>query len=224
MRQIYPDLWQTSTEHPIAEMPEVISHAYLLSRDGGNVLFYSIGREEAGSDGFADDLQRIQDVGGAVRQYLGHHHEATPALARIKRTLASELCCEAREEAAVREISGVAVDLTFQDPETHSGGVQVIPTPGHTPGSACYLCESPHGRTYLFTGDTVFLTREGTWQNGYLPGGESNKSDLRASIELLRTLTPDVVVSAAALGESTFKEVSPADWQAGLDEALQPLM
>ena len=43
MEQIYPDLWQTRAEHPF---PSVTSHAYLLVRDNGNILFYSSGLRE----------------------------------------------------------------------------------------------------------------------------------------------------------------------------------
>jgi hydroxyacylglutathione hydrolase len=41
MKQIYPDLWQTSPEHPFG--PQMATHAYLLTRGTGSVLFYSSG-------------------------------------------------------------------------------------------------------------------------------------------------------------------------------------
>lgn len=41
MKQIYPDLWQTSLEHPFG--PQMSTHAYLLTRGTGSVLFYSSG-------------------------------------------------------------------------------------------------------------------------------------------------------------------------------------
>jgi hypothetical protein len=43
MKQIFPDLWQTRAEHPFAG---VTSHAYLLVRDTGNILFYSSGLKD----------------------------------------------------------------------------------------------------------------------------------------------------------------------------------
>jgi hydroxyacylglutathione hydrolase len=49
MKQLYDDLWQTSAEHPLAQFPNSKCHAYLLRRDGGNVLFYSTGREARAS-------------------------------------------------------------------------------------------------------------------------------------------------------------------------------
>jgi hypothetical protein len=45
MKQIYDDLWQTSAEHPLAQVPNSKCHAYLLRRDESNLLFYITGRE-----------------------------------------------------------------------------------------------------------------------------------------------------------------------------------
>lgn len=50
--------------------------------------------------------------------------------------------------------------------------IQVLHTPGHTPGSVCYLIENE-----LFTGDTLFETG---WGRTDLPGG--SESDMRASL------------------------------------------
>ena len=57
--------------------------------------------------------------------------------------------------------------------------VKVLHTPGHTPGSVCYLIDGE-----LFTGDTVF---DFGWGRTDLPGG--NESDMAAS---LRRLMPMV--------------------------------
>lgn len=61
MRQIYPDLWQTSTEHPLSEFPHTTSNAYLLVRDAGNVLFYCTGREAIGKVDDRADLDRTRN-------------------------------------------------------------------------------------------------------------------------------------------------------------------
>jgi len=39
------------------------------------------------------------------------------------------------------------------------GNVEVIPTPGHTRGSVCFLAGSAEGKKYLFTGDSLFLAK-----------------------------------------------------------------
>ena len=145
MKQLHPDLWQTRAEHPFG--PGSATHAYLLIRSSGNVLFYNCGH----SDEYPDILR----LGGAVRQYLSHRDEAGAALWRIKESLGSLLCCHALEAAAVRKTC--PVDLTFENRECHLGDIEVIPTPGHTDGSTCFLCTSQHRKLrYLFTGDTIF--------------------------------------------------------------------
>ena len=51
------------------------------------------------------------------------------------------------------------VDETFSDNEEKTLGdirVQMLLTPGHTAGSACYLITAKNGEKYLFTGDTLF--------------------------------------------------------------------
>ncbi len=221
MRQLYPDLWQSATEHIVPELPEAISNAYLLVRDEGNILFYNTGREAVGPIADADDLRQIRELGGITRQYLGHFHEASPSTARIREIFGAKLCCHSLEAGPVRDASGVAADITFDRRETHLEAIEVIPAPGHTPGSACYLNRSPHGKSYLFTGDTIYLDH-GALAGGYSPG-KSNKSDLKESIEVLRTLEPDVVFVAGAVGTTTFKEVSRAEWQSATDEILRRL-
>ncbi|WP_119460603.1 MBL fold metallo-hydrolase [Rhodospirillaceae bacterium SYSU D60014] len=211
MKQIYPDLWQTDPEHPFPGSPRVSTHAYLLLRNGGNVLFYS--------SGHSDDYRRIQALGGITHQYLSHKDEAGPPLVRIKQMFGSKLCCHRLEEKAVSEAS--PVDLAFEKREIHLGDIEVIPTPGHTPGSTCFLFKSPHGKSYLFTGDTIYRNDE-PWENGFL-SGVSSKSDLKKSLELLRGLEPDVVISSASIGPFPFTEMSAGEWQAAVDEALRPL-
>jgi glyoxylase-like metal-dependent hydrolase (beta-lactamase superfamily II) len=208
MKQIYPDLWQTRAEHPF---PGVTSHAYLLVREGGNVLFYSPGAR--------DEYPHIQSLGGIAYQYLSHRDEVSGALADIKEFFGSKLSCHRLEEPSVRRVT--SVDDLFDKRETRLGNIEVIPTPGHTDGSVCFLVRSPHGQTYLFTGDTIYMNN-GTWEtrvNGY--GGA--KSDLRSSLELLRDLGPTVVLSSASIGSVPFKEVSENEWPSAIDNVLRTL-
>ncbi|WP_339832967.1 MBL fold metallo-hydrolase [uncultured Parvibaculum sp.] len=210
MKQIYPDLWQTAPEQPVAEAPSLVTHAFLLTREDGNVLFYS--------SGHTAEHRRIAELGGLRRQYLSHQDEVGPALAEIKEKFGSELVSHGAEKQEVGK--AVAPDRTFDARETHLGNIEIIPTPGHTRGSTCYLVRSPHGKTYLFTGDTLFMDSNGRWQAGLLPFSDAAK--LRSSLELLRTLTPDVVISSAAPdGKHPVNEVTPQDWRAAVGDALE---
>ncbi len=212
MKQLYPDLWQTEAEHPFASAPRVSTHAYLLLRDAGNVLVYSTGH--------AHEHERIRALGGITRQYLSHRDEAGPALARIRDLFGSELACHRLEQAAVSKFA--PVDLILERREVLPDGIEVIPTPGHTAGSTCFLYHSPHGRTYLFTGDTIYLS-DGAWENGFL-ADMSDKAALAESLRVLRGLAPDVVLSSASVGPVPVQELGPGDWPAGVDQALRPLL
>jgi glyoxylase-like metal-dependent hydrolase (beta-lactamase superfamily II) len=208
MKQIYPDLWQTRAEHPFFG---VTSHAYLLSRDTGNVLLYSTGLPE--------EYEQIQKLGGITHQYLSHSDEAGPALAEIKKRFGSKLCCHRLEEPTVSRAA--PVDCIFDKRETMPGNVEVIPTPGHTPGSVCFLAGAAEGKKYLFTGDTLFLDK-GAWATRVNAGG--SKSDLEKSLMLLRDVKPDVVLSSASVGSVSFKEISSAqEWQADIDKVVRSL-
>jgi len=211
MEQIYPDLWLTEPERPAPdELPDLMMHAYLLVRAEGNVLFCR-------SEHHADH-QQIRDLGGITHQYLTHWHEAAPGLARIKDMFGSKLVCHRLAEKAVSKFS--PVDLTFETRDVHLGDIEVIPTPGHTPGSTCFRFKSPHGKTYLFAGDTVFPSR-GSWEAVVFEDG--NKTDLRESLAMLRGLEPDVVLCGASVGDVPFKAMSRAEWHAALVQATRSL-
>lgn len=78
-------------------------------------------------------------------------------------------------------------DLLFKDGDMIRVGnlsVEVIHTPGHTPGSCCYLVEGN-----LFTGDTLFVGSVGRTD---LTGG--NLNTLLDSLKKLILLPPDTII------------------------------
>jgi glyoxylase-like metal-dependent hydrolase (beta-lactamase superfamily II) len=62
--------------------------------------------------------------------------------------------------------------------------ISVLHTPGHTPGSCCFLVDN-----ILFSGDTLF---EGGVGRTDLPGGDDNK--LKKSVSRLIQMEPDIIV------------------------------
>lgn len=64
--------------------------------------------------------------------------------------------------------------------------IKVLHTPGHTPGSVCYLIDGE-----LFTGDTVF---DFGWGRTDLPGG--NESDMAASLRRVMPLVQKMPMHA----------------------------
>jgi glyoxylase-like metal-dependent hydrolase (beta-lactamase superfamily II) len=211
MKQIQPDLWVTEAEHPLPdELPDLMMCAYLVVRQQGNVLFC---RSE-----HAADHQHMQALGGITRQYLTHWHEAAPGLARLKERFGSQLVCHRLAEVAVSKFS--PVDHTFDTRHVQLGNVEVIPTPGHTAGSSCFRFKSPHGKTYLFVGDTIFPSR-GSWQAVAFDDG--NKTDLKNSLALLRELNTDVVLCGASVADVPFKAMSRIEWDTALVQATRSL-
>jgi glyoxylase-like metal-dependent hydrolase (beta-lactamase superfamily II) len=205
MKQIYPNLWQTHREH---QFPGVTSHAYLLVQDTGNILFYSSNLQK-------EEYVQIEELGGIAFQYISHRDEVGPALAEIKKAFGSKLCCHRLEERSVSR--GAPVDLLFDKRETLQVNIEVIPTPGHTDGSVCFLVSSSHGKKYLFTGDTIYMNR-GIWETR-----ASSKSELKKSLILLQDLAPAVVISSASMGDVPFKEVSAEEWRSDIDKTIRAL-
>src|SRR6516162_3785046 len=144
MKQIFPDLWQTRAEHPFAG---VTSHAYLLVRDTGNILFYS--------SGLKDEYKHIRELGGITHQYLSHRDEAGPALAEIKRLFDSKLCCHRLEEPSISKVT--SVDCLFDKREALLKKSKVLPPPRHTDGGVCSLGRAGHPNTFPSTGAPIYL-------------------------------------------------------------------
>lgn len=211
MKQLYPDLWQTIVEMRFGTL---ISHAYLLQRDNGNVLFYTTNDQ--------NEVQTIADDGGAAFHCLSHCHEVDASQAMIKATLGSKLCCHKLVEPYFN--GSVSPDVLFSSPdiETLSGDIEVIHTPGHTNNSVCYRYRSPHGKTYLFVGDVLYLDNC-KWNTLIVASDGGDKTEMIESLKLLRTLDVDVIICSVALGEMEIREVSRAEWHAIIDGAMADL-
>jgi glyoxylase-like metal-dependent hydrolase (beta-lactamase superfamily II) len=115
--------------------------------------------------------------------------------------------------------SGRPAPLGSQHVDVNS--IEIIPTPGHSPGSTCYLVNGAEG-AYLFTGDTLVYGDGGNWWAGYIPG-IADADALADSLRLLRTLNPDVVISSAFQGDSAVHRIQPGRWMDHIDEALKGL-
>lgn len=93
------------------------------------------------------------------------------------------------------DFSAPAPDRLLEDGEVIEAGrlaLQVLHTPGHTPGGISLLAPAPGDGSdspHLFCGDTVFAGSVGRTD---FPGGDARA--LRASVARLATLPPDTVV------------------------------
>ena len=212
MRPIRTDLWETRVDSPF---PGLTTHAYLWTGGpDGNVLFYGTATDA--------DFGEIESLGGVAHQYLSHRDEAGPMLSRLAERFGSVLHAPAVE---LREIGQHAhVDVPLRGRHVDANGIEVIPTPGHSPGSTCYLVPGANGQSYLFTGDTMFVGDDGRWMAGYLPP-MSDAVPLAASLRVLAALRPDLVISSAFPSDSAVHAPggrwaeSVAQAQTRLDEA-----
>lgn len=211
LRQVFPDLWETR-EFVVPQGPR--THAYLWTPPtGANILFYSPGDDR--------DFGAVARLGGVTRQYLSHQDEAGPALRAVTARFGSRLHAPAPEADAIGAFT--PIDVPLDSRAVDDAGVEVIPTPGHSPGSTCYLVPGHDGCGYLFTGDTLLRYADGVWRTGYIPG-YSDKDGLRAALDILATVTPDVVVSSAFVdGAAAVHHIEPGAWPGYLNQARTEL-
>lgn len=193
-------------------MGSLNTHAYFLRRSEGNVLFYNTGNE--------GDLEEIAELGGIRFQLLSHRDESGPSLNRIKDRFGSRLCCSALEAPIIGK--DASVDITLQVEHHHLGDIEIIHTPGHTAGSICFFYKSPYGKSYLFTGDTIFQSNA-KWATLAFPQAGGSKASLAESLIRLRDLNPDIVMCSAFVGDVSVVEVVGDEWAQAVDDNVSRL-
>jgi Metallo-beta-lactamase superfamily len=192
-----------SAPEPLPFAPSLHIRAFLLERELGNLLVYSV------SD-LGAETSAMARLGGISRQYLNHRHEAGFASPLTAPLFVHE---NERESVAARlDIRG-----TFSRRHTLDEDFEVIPTPGHTSGATAYLWDSGEHR-FLFTGDTIMLS-DGDWVAAVLDS--SDRPSYIESLELIRELDFDVLVPWAASGDQPYHAVvSEGDRKRRVDEIL----
>lgn len=207
MKQAFPDIYYTRDSHPFQN--EVKTRSYMLKSDTGNLLFYS-------SSHIEEEFEFIDAMGGITAQYLNHRHEASSSCDTVRKRFNAPLICHEFEEQAIAELC--EVNRTFSTRHFISPELEAIPTPGHCPGSTCYLLKRDEV-SYLFTGDTLFPD-SGQWEI-YLMSGSSSAHDMIGSLNLLRTLEINVLIPGLYIGEMAWEQVSSARWQQIIDDCIK---
>ncbi len=209
METVVPKLYASAPES-LGFGPSLEIRAFLLQREGGNLLVYR-------SAALEQDAEEIDELGGIWRQYLNHHHEASPACDWVSSTFDAPLHVH---EADAEETSRVCnVDETFSEGHRLGDDFEVVPIPGHTAGATAYLWNTGEHRV-LFTGDTVFFSR-GRWRAAVLDG-VSDREKYIESLDLIRSLDFDVIVPGIApAGEPYYEVVEKAEAQGHIDDILE---
>lgn len=165
---------------PTSRLPyqhNVLLRSFVLERPQGNVIIYN-------SPGISDSADAIRRLGGATRLLVNHEHEAmygTP-------DLDVPVWVHQRDRAATARSLPVAG--TFEGRTMIDDDLEVIPTPGHTPGTTSYLWHNGAHR-FLFTGDFLWI-EGGEWKAVVLSPGL--RDEYLRSLELVRELDFDVLV------------------------------
>lgn len=208
MKQIYPDLWQST----LFKSGMLNSYAYLLLHPDGNILFYNTNHPT--------DLDHIEKLGGIKYQLLTHRDEASASLLRVRKRFNSSLVFSEAEAEAISKYA--QADQFFNACDHQFEHIQVLHTPGHTNGSVCFTYQSPHGKTYLFSGDTFFQWN-GKWATLVLETSGGNKSALIESLQKIRNIKPDVVMSSGFVGGIGIAELSAEDWINAINTEISTL-
>ena len=213
MAIITQDLY-ASSPHSLPFAPALDMRAFVLPRDGGNLLVYS-------SPAVVDDAGTVRGLGGVATQYLNHWHEARFGAAdAVRRDLEPRLLAHEDERHAVSEHSGIDVDETFGERGLVDDDFELIPIPGHTPGATAFLWDSGH-RRYLFTGDSIYLDR-GEWVAAVL--GSSDRESYVESLALLRDVEFDLLVPwIATTGEPYMARTGRVDARRRIDAIIARL-
>jgi glyoxylase-like metal-dependent hydrolase (beta-lactamase superfamily II) len=193
-----------SAPEPLPFAPSVDIRAFLLRREHGNVLVYSVA-------GLESAAAMIEDLGGISRHYLNHGHEAMFASDWVK----APLFVHANERAAVAR--AYHVRGTFDRRHMLDDDFEVIPTPGHTSGATAYLWDNGSLRM-LFTGDTLMLN-DGEWIAAVLDS--SDRAAYIESLELIRGLDFDVLVPWAASGRDYYAVTTKPEAERRIDAVLE---
>jgi glyoxylase-like metal-dependent hydrolase (beta-lactamase superfamily II) len=119
------------------------------------------------------------------------------------------------------------VDVALSGGETIEVGdarFRAIATPGHTPGSICYLMER-RGQRVLFTGDVVqtLTGKLGTYTAYLAPRYRGDARAYLASLRRLRELpAPDVILVGHPRAEAirNTRRLTPPQWREVLDRGI----
>ncbi|MEH0110194.1 MBL fold metallo-hydrolase [Tersicoccus sp. MR15.9] len=165
---------------PTARLPyqaDVGVRSFLLERAHDLVIVYN-------SPGITTAATAIRTLGQPSRLLINHGHEAMYGPSGL------EVPVFVHERDRAETARALPVAGVFDRRQLIEDDLEVIPTPGHTPGTTCYLW-THDGRRILFTGDFVWI-EHGEWKAVVLDRGL--RADYLASLALIRELDVDVLV------------------------------
>jgi glyoxylase-like metal-dependent hydrolase (beta-lactamase superfamily II) len=115
-----------------------------------------------------------------------------------------------------------------QDDVIEVGDVRIlaIATPGHTPGSMCYVLDRPAGERVLFGGDTVMSAQPelGTYSATLAPKYGGDAAAFLGTLDKLAALPPpDLLAPGHRREDSSCRALSASEWQRLLDDGRREM-
>ncbi len=199
MNKIYDDLYQTDFDRPFA-WNRYKTCAYLLLRQQGNYLIYN-------SRQIKKHFDFIHDHGGVKKQFICHQDEAFKSCDDVREFFDAPLFCPQAEKEAIQK--RCHVDGTFNGDERIFQDFDIIFTPGHTPGSSCFLWTTEK-RKILFTGENLFLNETDHF-SVFLQ--KENVKQAIQSLEKLRDIEVDTIVPGGFFNQIATWELVPGEWE-----------
>jgi glyoxylase-like metal-dependent hydrolase (beta-lactamase superfamily II)/ferredoxin len=176
--------------------------SYFVERNGGNLL--------VDSPRIAEPLLRALEARGGVRTLFLSHVDDVADHAALARRFGCERVMHRRDG-----LCGLERYVDGDEPEHLADDLLLIPTPGHTAGSACLLY-----RDFLFTGDHLYWNHD----KGRLSASKAyNWSSWSRQLESLEALLAHDFRWVLPGHGATFRAESPAAMRRELEKALAVL-
>ncbi len=172
MNEIIPNIYSINTL--LNDKPSQTS--FLIVRPEGNILFGTSGN-------ISEYINQIKELGPVLGIYLGDRHHGKGDILSTAKNLNAPIY-SSEIEAKVLNKNGIIVDDIIKYEQHHLyEDLEVIPTPGHTPGALSYLWKSGEYKV-LFIGDTV-VPIDNEWE---IWVNKPNRGKMIETMELLKTL------------------------------------
>jgi len=160
---------------PLPFLSGVVVRSFVLERERGNIIIYH-------SPGITAAASEIMELGRPDRLLVNHWHESMFD--------APELDVPIFVHEDDRGQTDLPIAATFSKREKIADDLEVIPTPGHTPGTTTFLWDNGEHRL-LFPGDSIWV-QGGQWKAVLL--GESDREAYLDSLSTLIDVDFDILV------------------------------
>lgn len=190
---------------PLPFLRGVEVRSFVLERAGGNVIVYNA----PGITAAASDILRL---GRPDRLLINHCHEAMYG--------APDLDVPIFVHEDDRRQTSLPIAGTFSARTTIGDDLELIPTPGHTPGTTMFLWDNGEHRL-LFPGDAIWI-QGGEWKAVLL--GDSDRTAYLASLSVIMSLDFDILVPwGSEAGQPCGHAVTPDEAQRRLQAIVDRL-